>query len=159
MKAVVGLGSNEGDRLAALTGAALRLSRAVRVEAASTVYETTPVGGPPQGDYLNAAVLVEAAMTPLELVDVLLAIEASMGRVRRERWGPRVIDLDLLWAPGVVMDDPRCTLPHPRLAERAFALVPLLELVPGAIDPRSGHPYAPLSREGLRACADCRLIE
>ena len=72
----------------------------------------------------------------------MLAIEARLGRVRAERWGPRVLDLDLLWIDGLAIDTPRLVVPHPRLSERAFALVPLLELVPDARDPRTGAPYA-----------------
>ena len=142
MKGVVGIGSNEGDRFGALQGAVERLSEVLRVEEGSRVYETAPVGGPPQDDFLNAAVLVETELSPLALLDALQAIEHAMGRVRREHWGPRVIDLDILWIEGLTVDDPRCTVPHPLLVERSFALVPLLELVPDATDPRTGHRYA-----------------
>jgi 2-amino-4-hydroxy-6-hydroxymethyldihydropteridine diphosphokinase len=111
------------------------------VEKTSHVYVTAPVGDIPQPNYLNAAALVEYEGTPEELLDILLAIEGKLGRVRGEKWGPRVIDLDLLWAEGIVSETPRLTVPHPRLQERAFALVPLLELVPDAIDPRTGERY------------------
>lgn len=106
----------------------------------SRVYETAPVG-PAQPDFLNAAVLVETELAPEGLLDALLAIEARLGRVRRERWGPRVIDLDVLWIDGIVVDGPRLVVPHPHLRERAFALAPMLELVPDARDPRTGAPY------------------
>ena len=86
---------------------------------------------------------------PLELLDALQAIERALGRVRRERWGPREIDLDVLWIAGVVVDDARLVVPHPRLLDRPFALVPLLEVVPAAVDPRTGDPLRATSHEGV----------
>ncbi|MGH7438284.1 MAG: 2-amino-4-hydroxy-6-hydroxymethyldihydropteridine diphosphokinase [Polyangiaceae bacterium] len=141
MHAVVGLGANLGDRLAALRAALEGLARVATVEKVSSVYATAPVGGPPQPDYLNAAVLVETELRPRELLHALLAIESTLGRVRRERNGPRVIDLDVLWIEGVVVKSEELEVPHPRLAERAFALVPMLEVAPGARDPRTGVAY------------------
>lgn len=122
------------------------------VRARSYVYATEPVGGPPQGEFLNAAVRVECTQSPAELLDALLAIEQELGRVRRaeERWGPRTIDLDILWIEGVAVDTPRLTVPHPRLEERAFALAPLLDVAPNA-------PYSLGSRlgeAGIRRTAD-----
>jgi 2-amino-4-hydroxy-6-hydroxymethyldihydropteridine diphosphokinase len=141
LRAVVGFGANLGDRLTTMRAAARELSRIARVAGTSRVYETAPVG-PPQPDFLNAAALLESEQAPEALLRDLLAIETSLGRVRGDRrWGPRAIDLDFLWAEGVAVDGPRLTLPHPRLRERAFALVPLLELVPDARDPRTGAPY------------------
>jgi 2-amino-4-hydroxy-6-hydroxymethyldihydropteridine diphosphokinase len=142
LRAVVGLGANLGDRMATLRVAVQELSNVADVEKRSGVYETAPVGGPPQPSFLNAAALVRYAGTPIDLLDALLAIEARLGRVRAERWGPRVIDLDLLWIDGVAVDTPRLVVPHARLRERAFALAPLLEIVPFARDPRSGAAYA-----------------
>jgi 2-amino-4-hydroxy-6-hydroxymethyldihydropteridine diphosphokinase len=142
VRAVIGLGSNLGDRGAHLRAAIDGLRAVATVLAESRVHETAPVGGPPQGDYLNAAVLLEYEGTPRALLDALLAIEARLGRVRRERWGPRVIDLDVLWIEGVVVDEPGLTVPHPRLLDRAFALEPLLEVAPDAIDPRTGRRLA-----------------
>jgi 2-amino-4-hydroxy-6-hydroxymethyldihydropteridine diphosphokinase len=101
------------------------------VTARSAVYETAPVG-PPQPDYLNAAVLVETSMAPLALFDAMLAIERELGRVRLEKWGPRTIDLDLLFIQDVSVNDPRLVVPHPHLRERAFALLPLLDVLPNA---------------------------
>jgi len=141
LRAVVGFGANLGDRLATMRTALRELARAARVEKSSHVYATAPIGGVPQGEFLNAAALVRYAGTPEQLLDVLLAIEVSLGRVRREKWGPRNIDLDLLWADGIALESARLTLPHPQLRLRAFALVPLLELVPNAIDPTTGAPY------------------
>ncbi len=101
--------------------------------------------GPPQPDYLNAAVRIAAPSDLEPVLAVLLAIERRAGRVRRaeERWGSRTIDLDILWAEGVVLSSPTLTVPHPRLTERAFALCPLLEVAPFAVDPRTGLPFAP----------------
>ncbi|HTB74979.1 MAG TPA: 2-amino-4-hydroxy-6-hydroxymethyldihydropteridine diphosphokinase [Polyangiaceae bacterium] len=141
MLAVVGVGANLGDRLASMRSAAIDLARVARVEKTSRVYASAPIGGPLQPDFLNAAAAVVYEGAPLDLLDALLAIEARLGRVRGERWGPRTIDLDLLWIEGVAIDTPRLVVPHPRLHERAFALVPLLEVVPGARDPRTGVAY------------------
>lgn len=140
MRVVVGLGANLGDRLATMRRAVLALGRVARVEGTSRVWRTAPVG-PRQPEFLNAAALLWHQDSPQKLLLDLLAIEEELGRVRRERWGPRAIDLDFLWAEGVVLDTPSLTLPHPRLHERAFALAPMLELVPGACDPRSGMRY------------------
>jgi len=120
--------------------AAGALACVARVEATSRVWRTAPVG-PPQPEFLNAAALVWYEGLPPRLLADLLAIEAELGRVRRERWGPRAIDLDFLWAEGVVLATASLTLPHPRLHERAFALAPMLELVPDARDPRTGERY------------------
>ena len=141
LRTVVGFGSNLGDRLVLLRAAAAELARVAHLEKTSRVYATAPVGDVPQPEFLNAAALVLYEGTPEQLLDVLLAIEAKLGRVRREKWGPRLIDLDLLWADGVTLETARLTLPHPHLRERAFALVPLLELVPDASDPRTGKRY------------------
>ncbi len=141
MRAVIGFGANLGDRLRTMRAALGEIAALARVEATSHVYETAPVG-PPQPDYLNAAALVAWEGSPAVLMRTLLAVEAKLGRVRDgERLGPRTIDLDVLWIEGVAVDEPGLTVPHPRLTERAFALVPLLELVAGARDPRTGRVY------------------
>jgi 2-amino-4-hydroxy-6-hydroxymethyldihydropteridine diphosphokinase len=137
---VVGLGTNQGDRLDFLTRAARALTRVGDVEAVASLWESEAVG-PPQPRYWNSAARLRASGTAVAIVERLLAIEAELGRVRTVRWGPRVIDLDLLWIGGEVSDDPRAEVPHPRLHERSFALAPLLELVPDAVDPRTGLPF------------------
>jgi 2-amino-4-hydroxy-6-hydroxymethyldihydropteridine diphosphokinase len=141
LRAVVGVGANLGDRLATMRLAATELARVAHVEKTSRVYATAPVGGPPQPEFLNAAAAIVYEGAPLDLLDALLAIEAQLGRERGERWGPRTIDLDLLWIEGLAIDTPRLVVPHPRLHERVFALVPLLEVAPGARDPRTGIAY------------------
>ena len=142
--AVVGLGSNLGDRVATLDGAARALGRleGTRLVARSAWRETAPVGGPPPGPFLNGAVRLATALEPQALLRQMLAIEASFGRARRERWGPRTLDLDLLWVEGVVLAADALTLPHPRLHERRFALEPLVEVAPRAAAPGTGEPYA-----------------
>ena len=141
LRAVVGIGTNLGDRRATMRAALGGLATFARVEATSHLYESAPVGGPEQPAFLNAAALVRFDGPALDLLDRLLALELALGRVRVERWGPRVIDLDLLWIDGVAIDEPRLVVPHPRLRERAFAVRPLLDVVPGARDPVSGDAY------------------
>jgi 2-amino-4-hydroxy-6-hydroxymethyldihydropteridine diphosphokinase len=152
VRAVVGLGANQGDRLATMRAALDALRVAARVVRVSPVYETAPVG-PPQPDFLNAAALLELGGEPVALLELLLATERSLGRVRTEKWGPRTIDLDVLWIEGIALVSPRLTVPHPHLTERAFALVPLLDVEPSAIDPRSGAPFEAPTHEGIRRTA------
>ncbi len=137
-RAYLGLGTNEGDRLENLRRAAeLLRERGVRVLRSSRVYETDPVGGPPQPDFLNAVVEVEIDGSAYDLLDGCRTVENEMGRVRTERWGPRVIDLDVLTFGDEEIDEPDLQVPHARMHERGFVLVPLLELdadprLPGA---------------------------
>lgn len=138
---VIGLGTNLGDRLATLRSALAALGRCGSLRAVSAVYETAPVG-PAQPDFLNAAVLLESMLSPQALLAELLAIERAHGRERRERWGPRTLDLDLLCAGELVLDEPGLSLPHPQLPCRAFALMPLLDVLPEGRDARSGASYA-----------------
>lgn len=139
--AVLALGSNLGDRVATLRGAveALRETGDVDVVAVSRVVETDPVGGPEQGVYLNAVVLVRTALEPEALLAVCQRIEADFDRVREVRWGPRTLDVDVIAIDGVVSDDPVLTLPHPRAHERGFVLVPWLDVDPDAVVPGHGR--------------------
>jgi 2-amino-4-hydroxy-6-hydroxymethyldihydropteridine diphosphokinase len=141
---VVGLGSNLGDRRATLLAAIAEVAAIGQVEvvARSSLWQTSPVGGPPQDDFYNAAVLLRTSVRPEAILDSLLAIEARHGRRRAGRNLPRTLDLDLLWIDGVVITLPALEVPHPRLHERAFALAPLLEVAPDAADPRTGAAYA-----------------
>jgi 2-amino-4-hydroxy-6-hydroxymethyldihydropteridine diphosphokinase len=145
---VIGLGSNLGDRAGTIEAAIKRLERdpALKLSGRSFMYESPPAGGPPQGDYLNAAALLETSLPAREILDRALAIERSLGRTRPDAvaWGPRTIDLDLLWIEGEVIAEPGLDVPHPRLTQRAFALRPLLDVAPDARDPRTGQPYASL---------------
>lgn len=130
-RAYVGFGANLADPAQALRSAAVALGReAGRVSAASPVYRSLPVGVTDQPPFLNAVAAIETALDPDALLDTLLSIEAAHGRVRELRWGPRRLDLDLLWFEGVERDDPRLTLPHPRAHEREFVLRPLCDLAP-----------------------------
>jgi 2-amino-4-hydroxy-6-hydroxymethyldihydropteridine diphosphokinase len=140
-RAHVGLGSNLGDRMATLDAAvrALDADELTHVMAVSRVYETAPVGGPEQDPYLNAVAVLETDRGPRDLLDLLLATEAGLGRVRAERWGPRTVDLDLLLYDGPPIQEPGLTVPHPRARERAFVLVPLCDADPFARFP-DGEP-------------------
>jgi 2-amino-4-hydroxy-6-hydroxymethyldihydropteridine diphosphokinase len=132
VRALIGLGANVGARLGNLQGAVdlLGATEGVRVQRSSRVYETDPVGGPPQPDYLNAVIEVETDLDAAALLRACQRVEERMGRTRSERWGPRTIDLDLLTygREEVLLDSPPLVVPHPRMHERAFVLVPLLEL-------------------------------
>jgi len=128
-RAYLGLGSNLGERLENLRRAvALLGERGLSVLRSSRVYESDPVGGPPQPDYLNAVIEAETDGSARELLDACLGAEREMGRERGERWGPRVIDIDVLTFGDEHIDEPGLEVPHPRMHERAFVLVPLLEL-------------------------------
>jgi 2-amino-4-hydroxy-6-hydroxymethyldihydropteridine diphosphokinase len=129
VRAYLGLGSNLGDRLGNLRRAVALLGQrdGIRVLRSSRVFETDPVG-PPQPDYLNAVAEVATSLTARGLLDGCLAVERDIGRVRTDRWGPRVIDVDLLTFDEQRIDEPGLTVPHPRMLERGFVLVPLLEL-------------------------------
>ena len=131
-RAYLGIGSNLGDRLAYLQLAVNALARAaiVRVVGVSPVYETVPIGGPEQSDFLNAVVAVETTASARELLDLARGIEAEADRVRTIRWGPRTLDVDVLLVGDEQVDDPDLVVPHPRMGERAFVIVPLADLDP-----------------------------
>jgi 2-amino-4-hydroxy-6-hydroxymethyldihydropteridine diphosphokinase len=145
--AYVGLGANIGDRRATLRRAVAALGGLGRVSAASRLWESEPMYVTDQPAFLNAVVGVEiAASGPEEIVHQLQRIERDLGRTPSRRFGPRAIDLDLLLIAGspVVSHDADVVVPHPRLAERRFALAPLAELAPDEIEPRSGRTIADL---------------
>ena len=131
-RVAIGLGSNLGDRADHLNGAASDLAGLGEIVATSSIYETAPVGGPAQDTYLNAVVVVDTDLPPRSVLDRLLGIEHAHGRQRRERWGPRTLDLDLLLYGDQTIDSPGLTVPHPRLTERRFVLEPLNEAWPDA---------------------------
>jgi 2-amino-4-hydroxy-6-hydroxymethyldihydropteridine diphosphokinase len=135
-RAYVGVGANLGDREATIRAAIDALPGIVGV---SELRETDPVGVVDQPAFLNGAVALETELGPRELLDALLAVERDLGRARRERWGPRTIDLDLLLYGDETIDEPGLTVPHPRLHERRFALEPLLDLDPEVAIPRRGR--------------------
>ena len=133
--AYIALGSNLGDRAAHLRAALDRLGALGTVEAVSPFFDTEPVGYTAQPRLLNAAAHLRTDLAPDELMNELLVIEAALGRVRLERWGPRIIDLDLLLYDDLAINTPNLTVPHPRLHERRFVLDPLAAIAPGLIHP------------------------
>jgi 2-amino-4-hydroxy-6-hydroxymethyldihydropteridine diphosphokinase len=139
MKAVVALGANLKDPSDAIELAIALLAESSDLIARSSLYSTKPVGGPPQPDYVNAVCILDSDLPARDLLSLLHGIEKSMGRVREERWGPRVIDLDLITYGNVVSEVADLELPHPRAHERRFVLEPWLEVDPDAELPRRGR--------------------
>ncbi|HZJ27201.1 MAG TPA: 2-amino-4-hydroxy-6-hydroxymethyldihydropteridine diphosphokinase [Acidimicrobiia bacterium] len=147
-RAFLGLGANLGDRAMALQRAVDSIAAAgVRVVAVSPVYETDPVGGPEQPDYLNAVVEVDTDRPARELLRLGQQLEEDARRTRRQRWGPRTLDVDVLLVGDEVVDEPDLTVPHPRMWDRQFVLVPLADLAP---ELTAGHQLAG-RRDGVRA--------
>lgn len=149
-RAVLALGSNLGDRGDILQGGvdAIAGIEGVQLTAVSPVYETVPVGGPPQPDYLNAVVLADVTIPARELLEELHEVEAVFDRVRLVRWGPRTLDIDIITVDGERSDDPDLTLPHPRAHERAFVLAPWHDVDPDAVLPGHGPVADLLARVG-----------
>ena len=145
--AYIGLGANLGDRQGSLQAALKKLDNppTMKVIRVSALYETTPVGVTDQPEFLNAVAAVKTTLSPRELLDVLLHLENQMGRVRTLRWGPRVIDLDLLLYGETQVALAGLTVPHPRLRERAFVLVPLVEIAPDLALPEDGRLVSELA--------------
>jgi 2-amino-4-hydroxy-6-hydroxymethyldihydropteridine diphosphokinase len=145
-RAYLGLGANVGDRARALQAAVEGLATVdgVTVVAVSPVYETEPVGGPEQPEYLNAVVAVDTDRTPRELLEIAKRLEDEAGRVPGARWGPRPLDVDVLLVGDDEVDEPDLVVPHPRMYERAFVMVPLADL-----DPMLA-PWVPAGEAGVR---------
>ena len=159
-QAVIGFGSSLGDRAGnlSLAASAIALSPGVTRCRGSRIYASPPWGGVATQAFLNAAVAFDTTLQPLDLLKLCKSIEMRLGRKSGVRWADRVLDLDLLWMKGVVVDGPGLCVPHPRLRQRMFALRPLLELVPNAKD-SEGTPYRSsliagggLSVKGVLAC-------
>jgi len=138
--AYIGLGSNLGPRQKTLRGAIAELDRrpGVRVVAVSSLIETRPVGGPPQGPFINAAAALATELAPTELMALLHEVEAVFGRARSLRWGPRTLDLDLLLYGDAVIEKPDLQVPHPLMHLRRFVLEPLCQIAPDALHPVLG---------------------
>ena len=151
----LGLGSNLGERLAALDEALRQMeARGFRTVRRSSIWQTEPVGEVPQGWYLNAVVEGETELSPRELMNVCLETERSMGRIREEKNGPRVIDVDVLFFGEEKLEEPGLVIPHPRLHLRRFVLEPLFEIAPTLL-----HPVLGLSVDELRArCTDASAV-
>lgn len=139
-RAYIGLGSNVGDRRAHLIAAIEGLDSIGTLVAASPIYETRPVGPVDQNPFENAVAAIDTGLSPLDLLDASLAIEQTRGRVRVERWGPRTLDLDILWYDNQAIAEPGLTIPHPRIRDRRFVLAPLVYLAPRLAD--DGGAYA-----------------
>jgi 2-amino-4-hydroxy-6-hydroxymethyldihydropteridine diphosphokinase len=156
---VIGLGGNRGDVSAAFSAAVAGLARELRVIAVSSLWRSA-AQGPPQDDFTNAAALVETAAHPLALLALCVRLEAAAGRDRERetRWGPRTLDLDLLLAPGLVIESAALTLPHPRLAERRFALAPAAEVAPGWLHPRLHRTIAQLAAAPTIIAQRCERV-
>jgi 2-amino-4-hydroxy-6-hydroxymethyldihydropteridine diphosphokinase len=134
----IGIGSNVGERARFARGAVeeLRSEDGMEVTGVSSLYETSPIGGPPQRSYINLVARIETALEPRDLLEVTQKIEKRMGRDESAiRWGPRVIDLDVLLFGDEKISEPDLEIPHPRLKERRFVLIPLLEIEPELSDP------------------------
>ncbi len=152
----LGLGSNLGDRDAALRAAVTRLRAVVAVSRVSSVYDTAPLLVTDQPRFHNAVLAGTTALSPLELLRAAKAIERDLGRVPGPRYGPRAIDIDLLFYDGLILRGEELTLPHPRIAERAFVLAPLSEITPGWMMPALGA--TPEALLGRLAAADVRRL-
>jgi 2-amino-4-hydroxy-6-hydroxymethyldihydropteridine diphosphokinase len=137
MLAYIGIGSNLGDKLENCRRAmeAIGADARNRLVGRSRFYRTEPVGKKDQEWFINGVVAVETTMSPAELMEFLLSVEKGMGRIRQERWGPRVIDLDILFYGDRVLDEEGLQIPHPRLHERRFVLAPLKDMAPGLLHP------------------------
>ena len=159
---VLALGSNLGDRLASLQGGvdALCARPGLSGVQVSPVYETAPVGGPAQPEYLNAVLVAATTLSARAILDRCQEAENALGRVRTERWGPRTLDVDVIVYGTEVSDDPELTLPHPRAHERAFVLAPWHDVDPGAVIPGRGRVADLLAAVGtadVRLCPDATL--
>ncbi|MCF0042376.1 2-amino-4-hydroxy-6-hydroxymethyldihydropteridine diphosphokinase [Dyadobacter fanqingshengii] len=149
------LGSNLGDRQAVLASAREQIAKRVGlISGESSLYETEPWGLADQPAFLNQVIRVETELAPDEVLRIILDIEHELGRVRYERWGARVIDIDLLYYNALVLDSARLTLPHPRLQDRLFNLIPLVEIAPDFMNPL----LKKTSLELLNLCTDSGVV-
>ncbi len=139
IQAYLGLGSNIGDRENQLNEAIKMLSayEGINVSKVSSIYETAPVGYTEQPNFLNLCIEIETTLSVSELLERCLEVEARLHRVRKERWGPRTIDVDILLYGNEITELPNLSVPHPRMNERAFVLIPLNDIATDVIEPRS----------------------
>ena len=148
MKCAIALGSNLGNSLDTLNSSltVLNSNPGINFIAVSSWYQTKPIG-PPQPNYLNGCAILDVKQTPEELLVLLQAIELQFGRIRQEKWGARTLDLDILLYDDLIINTPNLTIPHPRMNERAFVLVPLAEIAPQWQEPKSGKAIAQLVQQ------------
>jgi 2-amino-4-hydroxy-6-hydroxymethyldihydropteridine diphosphokinase len=158
VKVYLGLGSNLGDREANLQTAVRRLGKHVTVDALSDLYETPPMGPPDQPWYLNAACGGVTALTPEKLLAFVKRVEQQTGRVPSSRWGPRILDIDILFYGDCVYHDPELVIPHPGVHHRAFVLRPLADIAPDLIHPRLREPISALLKGCLEGSDQIRRI-
>ena len=157
--AYVALGSNLGDRETALRRGVKEMREGgLQVTAGSRIYESSPVGKTDQPDFLNGAVAVEASIPPRELLELLLGFERALGRVRDEKWGPRTLDLDLLMYGHEVVKEEGLQVPHPRMHERPFVMLPLCDLNPDGRHPTLGMTFRELA-DSLHPIMGIRRLE
>ena len=152
----IALGSNLGNSLETLESAVATIASTsgILVKGRSHWYQTKAISPSPQPDYLNGCVILQTTHSPIVLLNTLLEIEQQFGRVRRERNDPRTLDLDLLLFDDIVLNEPELQIPHPRMVERAFVLVPLAEIAPDWIEPISGKAIAELAQ-----AVDCSGVQ
>jgi 2-amino-4-hydroxy-6-hydroxymethyldihydropteridine diphosphokinase len=158
--AYLGLGANLGDARKTVQAAAdsLRDHQAVRSLKLSSLYRSKPWGITEQPDFINAAAELHTELAPLELLALCLKLEERFGRQRREKWGPRELDLDLLLYDSLQLEQEQLVLPHPHLTERLFVLQPLVELAPQLVHPVNGRPLAQLLAELPRSPDDLKRL-
>jgi 2-amino-4-hydroxy-6-hydroxymethyldihydropteridine diphosphokinase len=156
--AVLGLGGNIGDPRALMSAASARLARhpGIALEAVSALYKTPPWGKTDQPAFLNAALLIDTTLDPQALLAAVLDVEREFGRHRNDRWGPRTIDIDILLFGALEIDEPGLHIPHSHLSERAFALAPLVDVMPDAEfgGRRAADWLARADRSGMRRIAE-----
>jgi 2-amino-4-hydroxy-6-hydroxymethyldihydropteridine diphosphokinase len=159
--AYLSLGSNQGDSRRLLEEAVRALGDVphTRVIACSGLYRTAPVGFVDQPDFFNQVIALRTGLAPHDLLDATQRIEHSAGRERGPRWGPRTLDIDLLWYDGIRLDDERLQLPHPRMEQRRFVLEPLAELAPGLVLPGGGTVSEALKKTADQAVERCDVTE
>jgi 2-amino-4-hydroxy-6-hydroxymethyldihydropteridine diphosphokinase len=161
-KAYLSIGSNLGDRFEYLQNAVLEICNNSQISKVkvSSIYETTPVGGPQQDDFLNAVIEIETQLSPNELLAFAQQLEQQANRVRTEHWGPRTLDVDILDYENVVSNDSELTLPHPRISERAFVVVPWFEISPNFVISGLGKLeklHNQIDRSGVQLNRDMKL--
>ncbi|WP_404800352.1 2-amino-4-hydroxy-6-hydroxymethyldihydropteridine diphosphokinase [Amazonocrinis nigriterrae] len=157
-RCAIALGSNMGESGAILAAAIETLAQTpgIMLKATSSWYITKAIG-PPQPDYLNGCAILEVEQPPQQLLETLLATEQKFGRVRSQHWGPRSLDLDLLLYDDLILDTPTLQIPHPRMCDRAFVLVPLAEIAPNWTEPVSGRLVKDLLKDV--DCSDVHLLK